>query len=158
MFDIGFWEIVLISVLGLVVLGPERLPVAIRSIVRFIQSIKSMTNNIKDELSQELKVQEMQEELERVKKMSEKSLAPELKQSLEELKQAASLRQNNATLSEQELSELELSEMEELTEMEEITEMEDIAEVDSEAETLSEYKTMEATINSTKSKAQETNS
>ncbi|MBE4395154.1 Sec-independent protein translocase TatB, partial [Vibrio parahaemolyticus] len=26
MFDIGFWELVLISVVGLVVLGPERLP------------------------------------------------------------------------------------------------------------------------------------
>ncbi|MBE3950205.1 Sec-independent protein translocase TatB, partial [Vibrio parahaemolyticus] len=25
MFDIGFWELVLISVVGLVVLGPERL-------------------------------------------------------------------------------------------------------------------------------------
>nr|MBL0711396.1 twin-arginine translocase TatA/TatE family subunit [Colwellia sp.] len=27
MFDIGFWELILIGIMGLVVLGPERLPV-----------------------------------------------------------------------------------------------------------------------------------
>lgn len=31
MFDIGFWELVVIGVVALVVLGPERLPVAIRT-------------------------------------------------------------------------------------------------------------------------------
>ncbi|EGQ9935398.1 twin-arginine translocase subunit TatB, partial [Vibrio vulnificus] len=36
MFDIGFWELVLIFVVGLVVLGPERLPHAIRSVARFV--------------------------------------------------------------------------------------------------------------------------
>jgi sec-independent protein translocase protein TatB len=62
-FDIGFWELVLISVVGLVVLGPERLPTAIRSVSRFISSAKAMANNVKDELSHELKVQELQENL-----------------------------------------------------------------------------------------------
>ena len=63
MFDIGFWELVLISVVGLVVLGPERLPVAIRSVSKFVGQAKSMANSVKDELSHELKVQELQENL-----------------------------------------------------------------------------------------------
>ncbi|PFG45598.1 sec-independent protein translocase protein TatB [Vibrio sp. ES.051] len=89
MFDIGFWELVLISVVGLVVLGPERLPHAIRSVSRFIGAAKSMANNVKDELSHELKVQELQENLRKAEKMGMEDLSPELKSSVEELKKAA---------------------------------------------------------------------
>ncbi len=89
MFDIGFWELVLISVVGLVVLGPERLPHAIRSVSRFIGAAKNMANSVKDELSHELKVQELQENLRKAEKMGMEDLSPELKSSVEELKQAA---------------------------------------------------------------------
>jgi sec-independent protein translocase protein TatB len=88
-FDIGFWELVLISVVGLVVLGPERLPHAIRSVSRFIGAAKSMANSVKDELSHELKVQELQENLRKAEQMGMDDLSPELKSSVEELKKAA---------------------------------------------------------------------
>ena len=89
MFDIGFWELVLISVVGLVVLGPERLPVAIRSISKFVGQAKSMANSVKDELSHELKVQELQENLRKAEKMGMEDLSPDLQASVDELKQAA---------------------------------------------------------------------
>ncbi|UPR58233.1 Sec-independent protein translocase subunit TatB [Vibrio sp. ED004] len=89
MFDIGFWELVLISVVGLVVLGPERLPVAIRSVSKFVGAAKSMANSVKDELSHELKVQELQENLRKAEQMGMEDLSPDLKASVDELKQAA---------------------------------------------------------------------
>ena len=89
MFDIGFWELVLISVVGLVVLGPERLPVAIRSVSKFVGQAKSMANSVKDELSHELKVQELQENLRKAEKMGMEDLSPDLQASVDERKQAA---------------------------------------------------------------------
>ncbi|OIQ24986.1 Sec-independent protein translocase protein TatB [uncultured Vibrio sp.] len=89
MFDIGFWELVLISVVGLVVLGPERLPHAIRSVSKFIGAAKGMANSVKDELTHELKIQELQENLKKAEQMGMEDLSPELKSSVEELKQAA---------------------------------------------------------------------
>ncbi|WP_371833270.1 Sec-independent protein translocase protein TatB [Vibrio sp.] len=89
MFDIGFWELILISVVGLVVLGPERLPHAIRSISRFVGAAKTMANNVKDEISHELKVQELQDNLRKAEQMGMEDLSPELKSSVEQLKQAA---------------------------------------------------------------------
>ncbi|MBA5764067.1 Sec-independent protein translocase subunit TatB [Vibrio sp. 404] len=89
MFDIGFWELVLISVVALVVLGPERLPHAIRSVSRFVSSAKSMANSVKDEISHELKVQELQENLRKAEQMGMEDLSPELKSSVDELKKAA---------------------------------------------------------------------
>ncbi|HFQ4905609.1 TPA: Sec-independent protein translocase protein TatB [Vibrio vulnificus] len=89
MFDIGFWELVLIFVVGLVVLGPERLPHAIRSVARFVSAAKSMANSVKDELAHELKVQELQENLRKAEQMGLEELSPDLKASVEQLKQAA---------------------------------------------------------------------
>jgi len=88
-FDIGFWELILISVVGLVVLGPERLPVAIRSVSRFISTAKNMANSVKDELSHELKVQELQDNLKKAEKMGMSDLSPDLQASVNELKKAA---------------------------------------------------------------------
>jgi sec-independent protein translocase protein TatB len=88
-FDIGFWELVLISVVGLVVLGPERLPHAIRSVSKFVGAAKNMANSVKDELSHELKVQELQENLRKAEQMGMEDLSPEINSSVEQLKQAA---------------------------------------------------------------------
>lgn len=89
MFDIGFWEIVLISAIGLVVLGPERLPVAIRTVLRWINTAKSMANSVQSEISQELKLHEMNEKTVKADKQGLASLDPELKQSIDEMKKTA---------------------------------------------------------------------
>lgn len=78
MFDIGFWELVLIAIVALVVLGPERLPHAIRSVAKFVSAAKSMANSVKDELAHELKVQELQENLRKAEQMGMQNLSPEL--------------------------------------------------------------------------------
>ncbi|MDX1303920.1 Sec-independent protein translocase protein TatB [Photobacterium sp.] len=89
MFDIGFWELILISVVGLVVLGPERLPVAIRTVSQWVGAARNMANSVKDELSQELKIQELQDNLKKAEQMGMKDLSPELRDSVAELKKAA---------------------------------------------------------------------
>ncbi len=89
MFDIGFWELVLISVIGLIVLGPERLPVAIRTVMGWVRAVKGTANAMKNELSQELKIHEMHENLRKAEQQGLESLSPELHESVESLKQAA---------------------------------------------------------------------
>ena len=88
MFDIGFWEIVLISVIGLIVLGPERLPIAIRSVMRWINTIKGMASSVQAEISHELKLHEVNESINKASKKKVSDYVPELKQSMDELKQA----------------------------------------------------------------------
>jgi len=97
MFDIGFWEIVLISVIGLIVLGPERLPIAIRSVMRWINSAKSIANTAKAEISQELKLHEMNQEINKVSKTKVSDLTPELKQSIDDIKQTLSSAKQTTT-------------------------------------------------------------
>lgn len=89
MFDIGFSELVLVFVIGLVVLGPKRLPVAVRTVVGWIRAMRSLASNVQNELAQELKLQELQDGLKKIEQASMDSLSPELKASVEELKQTA---------------------------------------------------------------------
>lgn len=89
MFDIGFSELVLVFVIGLVVLGPQRLPVAVRTVVGWIRALRSLATSVQNELAQELKLQELQDGLKKIEKASMDSLSPELKASVEELKQTA---------------------------------------------------------------------
>ena len=99
MFDIGFWEIVLISIIGLIVLGPERLPIAIRSIMRWIHTAKSMANSVKAEISHELKLHEMNESINKATEQKASDLTPELKQSIDEIKQAVDLSEPKNSIS-----------------------------------------------------------
>lgn len=89
MFDIGFSELVLVFVIGLIVLGPQRLPVAVKTVVGWIRAIRSLAANVQNELAQELKLQELQDSLKKVEEAGRGSLSPELKESMEELRKTA---------------------------------------------------------------------
>lgn len=89
MFDIGFWELVVIGVVALVVLGPERLPVAVRTAAHWIKLIRSTANSVKSELEQELKLQELHNDLKKAEQLQMNNLSPELQESIEQLKAAA---------------------------------------------------------------------
>lgn len=89
MFDIGFGELLLVFVIGLIVLGPQRLPVAVKTVVGWIRALRSLAATVQNELAQELKIQELQDSLKKVEKASMDNLSPELKASMDELRQAA---------------------------------------------------------------------
>lgn len=89
MFDIGFWEIILISIIGLVVLGPQRLPIAIKTVVRWVNTAKRMANSVKSEISQELELHEMNENMIKASKKGFDELDADLKASIDEMKSNA---------------------------------------------------------------------
>lgn len=89
MFDIGFWELMLIGVLGLIVLGPERMPQAIRTVSSWIRTVRGTANSIKQQVSQELKIEQLHADLKKAEQQGLGDLTPELKASVDELKSAA---------------------------------------------------------------------
>ena len=86
MFDIGFSELVLLMVVGLVVLGPKRLPVAIRTVMSWVKTIRGLAANVQNELKQELKLQELQDSIKKAESLNLQTLSPELSKTVEELK------------------------------------------------------------------------
>lgn len=89
MFDIGFWELLVIGVIALLVIGPERLPSFLRSTADTIKSIKSVANGFKEEVSQQLKTHELHENLKKAERLGMENIGNDLKKSVDELKAAA---------------------------------------------------------------------
>lgn len=89
MFDIGFWELVLCAIIGLVVLGPQRLPGAIRAVMKWVYTFRSMANQVKEELEKEIQLKEIQDEIDKAR-TSGRRLGEQLKETLD---QAASSEQ-----------------------------------------------------------------
>jgi len=61
MFDIGFTEMALISVVALVVIGPERLPGVARTAGKYTGRLKRFMTSVKADVEQELRADELRQ-------------------------------------------------------------------------------------------------
>ena len=59
MFDIGFIEIMIISLVALIVVGPERLPVVARTLGHLLSRARGYVNGIKTDIHNEMRMEEL---------------------------------------------------------------------------------------------------
>lgn len=67
MFGMGFFEILLIAVIAIIALGPEKLPKAMVEVAKFLKKFKSGVEDAKSTLDNELNISEMREEANKYK-------------------------------------------------------------------------------------------
>ncbi len=80
MFDIGFAELLLIGVVGLLVVGPEQLPGAVRTVLAWVSRFRRSFDQIRTEVRRELHNDEIMQEL--------KAESQQLKQQVRETTQS----------------------------------------------------------------------
>ena len=64
MFDIGFLELIIIAVVGLVVIGPERLPGVARNVGKWVGRTRRFITQVKSDIDREIKQEELRKALE----------------------------------------------------------------------------------------------
>ncbi|PAU75968.1 Sec-independent protein translocase protein TatB [Halomonas salipaludis] len=74
MLDIGFLELLLIGIVGLLVLGPERLPKAARTLGLWIGKIKRTVSGMQREINSQLEAEELRQKLNEQQKKLDESL------------------------------------------------------------------------------------
>ena len=62
MFGIGFTELILISIIAILFLGPDKLPSTMIEIAKFIKSVKRTIGDAKHSLEEEMKIADLKEE------------------------------------------------------------------------------------------------
>ncbi len=62
MFGLGFTEILLIAVVAILFLGPDKLPDAMVKIAKFMKSVKKAVSDAKNSLDEEMKIADLKEE------------------------------------------------------------------------------------------------
>ncbi len=80
MFDIGFWELVVVAVVALLVIGPERLPTVARTAGLWVGKARRFLSSVKADIEREIKA----EELKRI--LDEQARSNPLEQIIEETK------------------------------------------------------------------------
>lgn len=65
MFDVGFSELFLLSLIGLLVLGPERLPAVARTIGGFIRKARASWNSLRQTIESELNEEDIMDPIKR---------------------------------------------------------------------------------------------
>ncbi|WP_428023044.1 Sec-independent protein translocase protein TatB [Arcobacter sp.] len=71
MFGMGFMEILLIAIIAIIALGPEKLPDAMVSVARFFKKFKSGIEDAKSTLDNELNISDMKAEANKFKNQIE---------------------------------------------------------------------------------------
>jgi sec-independent protein translocase protein TatB len=72
MFDIGFWELAVIGVVALLVIGPERLPGLIRETSKWLRRARSVASSLREDFEREIdKAEELKNLVERESKIAE---------------------------------------------------------------------------------------
>jgi sec-independent protein translocase protein TatB len=62
MFGIGFTELLIISIVAILFLGPDKLPQTMIEIAKFIKSVKKTIGDAKSSLDEEMKIADLKEE------------------------------------------------------------------------------------------------
>jgi sec-independent protein translocase protein TatB len=62
MFGMGFTEILLIAIVAILFLGPDKLPDAMIKIAKFMKSVKKAVGDAKSSLEEEMKISDLKEE------------------------------------------------------------------------------------------------
>ena len=65
MFDVGFQELALISIIALIVVGPERLPKMARTVGLWAGKIRYYVGQVKNDIEREVRAQELKEMLDK---------------------------------------------------------------------------------------------
>lgn len=85
----SFWELLIVAVVALLVLGPERLPGAIRSTMKTVRSIKQFGLQMQAELNDNLRVHELHQKLKDAESKGMLDLTAEESSAINELTEAA---------------------------------------------------------------------
>ncbi|HSH29321.1 MAG TPA: Sec-independent protein translocase protein TatB [Thiohalobacter sp.] len=96
MFDIGFWELGLLMIIALLVIGPERLPKVARTVGLLLGKARGIVRSVKADVQRELAAEELKQTLSKQAESNPlheiieetRSVASDAKSSLDEASQS----------------------------------------------------------------------
>lgn len=88
MFDIGFIEIMIISMVALIVIGPERLPHVARTVGHLLGRLRRYVSSVKNDIQNEIRLDELRNMHTSLKETTD-SIESSVRQEIDQLKSMA---------------------------------------------------------------------
>ena len=90
MFDFGLWEIAIIGIITLIVVGPEKMPALARKAGLYVGKFKKFVSKIQNDINNEIKSEELKDQLSiKAEESSLSQTVKEAKSSIDEIKKEA---------------------------------------------------------------------
>lgn len=92
MFDVGFSELLVIAIVALVVIGPERLPKVARTAGHLLGRLQRYVNDVKSDINREMQLEELkklQADVQESARSIERSVSTEMQTAQQSLDQTA---------------------------------------------------------------------
>ncbi len=90
MFDFGYWEIVVIFVITLIVVGPDKMPALARKAGFYVGKFKKFVSKLLNDINYEIKSEELKHQLSiKAEESSLSQTVEEAKSSIDEIKKEA---------------------------------------------------------------------
>ncbi len=96
MFDIGFIEILIVSMVALIVIGPERLPRVARTLGHLLGRARRYVSGVKNDIENELKIEELNNLRASVHETAS-SIKESMKQEVDEIKSMTEMSSSTTT-------------------------------------------------------------
>jgi sec-independent protein translocase protein TatB len=96
MFDISFTEIMVIAVVALIVVGPERLPKVARTLGHLLGRVRRYVGDVKNDIQREMEVEELNELHSSVQQAAH-SIEDSVREEVSELQAATDIRTTTAS-------------------------------------------------------------
>jgi sec-independent protein translocase protein TatB len=74
LFQVGFLEIAIILILGLIIIGPKRLPDLIKTTLKFYKKVQKQISNLKNDLEEDIGTEEIKKDVFNEMRMEELDL------------------------------------------------------------------------------------
>jgi len=74
LFQVGFLEIAIILILGLIIIGPKRLPDLIKTILKFYKKVQKQISTLKNDLEEDIGTEEIKKDVFNEMRMEELDL------------------------------------------------------------------------------------
>ncbi len=111
MFGMGFTEIILILIVAIVFLGPDKLPQVAVNIAKFFKSFKNTVNDAKESINKEIGVEELRQNAigykekidsvtDEIKRETNLDTISEIKQDIDSLKDSVSFKSDKSNSNE----------------------------------------------------------
>ncbi|MGL2908657.1 Sec-independent protein translocase protein TatB [Helicobacter pylori] len=88
MFGMGFFEILVVLIVAIIFLGPEKFPQVVVDMVKFFRAVKKTLNDAKDTLDKEINIEEIKKETLEYQKLFENKVESLKGVKIEELEDA----------------------------------------------------------------------
>ena len=84
MLDMGFWELMIIALVALLVIGPERLPAVASTVGEWVGKGRAFINSVKSDIDSELRLKQLQESMQQSERNNLHEIIEETNEALQE--------------------------------------------------------------------------